>query len=293
MDTGSLYEPTATRQSLEVDKEDNSAPTSRTSQTPPPTTEVIEKEVVVETTPKVLSVELDAAQESGDGLLVLPSTPIDDSEDRIPTGNFGDIFAGYVAKKMGLPIKKLLLATNENNILTRFINGGDYSLGNVVQTVSPSMDIQVASNFERYLYYLFNEDPAQVRGAFTAFATNGRMTFTDAEMARVKDDFISTSVTEQQTLATIADFREKTGYLLDPHTAVGVYAALLCTGKGETPVCLATAHPAKFGEAVERATGFAPPYPEALAGIEKLPTRCAVLDADQAAIREFIEEKAL
>jgi threonine synthase len=211
----------------------------------------------------------------------------------VPTGNFGDIFAGYMAKKMGLPIKKLLLATNENNILTRFINGGDYSLGNVVQTVSPSMDIQVASNFERYLYYLFNEDPAQVRGAFTAFATNGRMTFTDAEMARVKDEFISTSVTEQQTLATIADFREKTGYLLDPHTAVGVCAALQCTGKEETPVCLATAHPAKFGEAVEKATGIAPPYPEALAGIEKLPTRCAVLDADQAAIREFIEEKAL
>jgi threonine synthase len=211
----------------------------------------------------------------------------------VPTGNFGDIFAGYVAKKMGLPIKKLLLATNENNILTRFINGGDYSLGNVVQTISPSMDIQVASNFERYLYYLFNEDPTQIHGAFTAFAANGRMTFTDAEMARVRDEFISTTVTEQQTLATIADFREKTGYLLDPHTAVGVCAALHCTGKRETPVCLATAHPAKFGDAVEKATGIAPPYPEALTGIEKLPTRCAVLDADQTAIREFIEEKAL
>jgi len=210
----------------------------------------------------------------------------------VPTGNFGDIFAGFVAKRMGLPIGKLLLATNENNILTRFVNEGDYSLGGVVQTVSPSMDIQVASNFERYLYYLFDENPARVLGAFAEFAKNGRMEFTDAEMARVRDEFISRTVTEGETLATIADFREKTGYLLDPHTAVGVHAALECVGKGETPVCLATAHPAKFGEAVEKATGIAPPFPEALVGIEKLPTRCEVLDADEGAIRAFIEENA-
>ena len=210
----------------------------------------------------------------------------------VPTGNFGDIFAGFVAKRMGLPIGKLLLATNGNNILTRFINGGDYSMGKVVQTVSPSMDIQVASNFERYLYYLFDENPARVLWAFEEFAKTGRMEFTDAEMARVRDEFISRTVTEQETLATIADFREKTGYLLDPHTAVGVHAALECVGKGETPVCLATAHPAKFGEAVEKATGIAPPFPEALVGIEKLPTRCEVLDADEGAIRAFIEENA-
>jgi threonine synthase len=210
----------------------------------------------------------------------------------VPTGNFGDIFAGFVAKRMGLPIGKLLLATNENNILTRFINDGDYSLGNVVQTVSPSMDIQVASNFERYLYYLFNEEPARVREAIAEFAKNGRMAFTDAEMARVRDEFISLSVTEQETIGTIGNFRRETGYLLDPHTAVGVHAALACTAKGETPVCLATAHPAKFGEAVQKATGIAPPYPEALVGIEKLPTRCVLLDADEGAIRAFIEGKA-
>lgn len=210
----------------------------------------------------------------------------------VPTGNFGDIFAGYVAKRMGLPIKKLLLATNENNILTRFVSGGDYSLGNVVQTISPSMDIQVASNFERYLYYLFDEEPARVRRAFTEFAGSGRMSFTGAEMAQVRDDFISRSVTEEETLATIASFCRETGYLLDPHTAVGVKAALACGDKDASLICLATAHPAKFGEAVQKATGVAPPYPEALAGIEKLPTRCAVLDADQAAIRAFIEEKA-
>jgi threonine synthase len=154
------------------------------------------------------------------------------------------------------------------------------------------MDIQVASNFERYLYYLFGESPARVRSAFTEFAGSGRMSFTDVEMAQVREDFISRTVTEDETIATIASFHRETGYLLDPHTAVGVKAALACCGKGETLVCLATAHPAKFDEAVQKATGIAPPYPEVLAGIEKLPTRCAVLDNDQAAIRAFIEEKA-
>ncbi len=211
----------------------------------------------------------------------------------VPTGNFGDIFAGFVAMRMGLPIRKLLLATNENNILARFINEGDYSLGSVIPTVSPSMDIQLASNFERYVYYLFDEDPARVRHAFANLATKGRIDFTAAEMGRVRREFISRSVTEDETLATIASFREKTGYLLDPHTAVGVKAALECVQPDETPVCLATAHPAKFGEAVEKATGIAPPFPPALAGIEKLPSRCEVLDADLAAIKAFIEQKAL
>ena len=210
----------------------------------------------------------------------------------VPTGNFGDIFAGYVAKRMGLPVKRLLLATNENNILTRFIADGDYSVGEVVPTVSPSMDIQVASNFERYLFYLFDEDPARVRSTFAHFSATGRMEFTPAELDRVRSEFASRTVNTDETLATIAAFREKSGYLLDPHTAVGVKAALECVAPDETPICLATAHPAKFGDAVERATGIAPPFPAALAGIEKLPTRCEVLEADQAAIRKFIEEKA-
>ena len=210
----------------------------------------------------------------------------------VPTGNFGDIFAGYVAKRMGLPVKRLLLATNENNILTRFIADGDYSVGGVVPTISPSMDIQVASNFERYLFYLFDEDPARVRSTFAHFSATGRMEFTPAELDRVRSEFASRTVNTDETLATIAAFREKSGYLLDPHTAVGVKAALECVAPDETPICLATAHPAKFGDAVERATGIAPPFPAALAGIEKLPTRCEVLEADQAAIRKFIEEKA-
>ena len=209
----------------------------------------------------------------------------------VPTGNFGDIFAGFVAKRMGLPIDKLLLATNENNILTRFINEGDYSIGSVVQTVSPSMDIQVASNFERYLYYLFDENPARVRDIFARFAVTGHMDFTDEEMRTVRREFASRSVSEQETLDTIADFHQETGYILDPHTAVGVKAAMECVSAG-TAVCLATAHPAKFGEAVEKATGTAPPFPACLAGIEQLPTRCEIMEANRMAIEEFIAKKA-
>jgi threonine synthase len=211
----------------------------------------------------------------------------------VPTGNFGDIFAGYVAKRMGLPIKKLLLATNENNILTRFINDGDYSLGGVVQTVSPSMDIQVASNFERYLYYLYDENPTRVRESFEVFAKTGRMEFSHEEMLRVAEDFASQSVNQEETLATIASFHRGCGYLLDPHTAVGVKAALDMTSDQTPIICLATAHPAKFGDAVVSATGMEPPRPAALAGIEKLPSRCEIKEADLVTIRNYIMEKAL
>jgi len=211
----------------------------------------------------------------------------------VPTGNFGDIFAGYVAKRMGLPVRRLLLATNENNILTRFINGGDYSLGDVVSTVSPSMDIQLASNFERYVYYLFGENPGRVREAFTALPSKGRIAFTEDEMEQVGGDFLSCSVNEEETIATIAAFHRETGYILDPHTAVGVKAALELVQDGTPVVCLATAHPAKFADAVVRAVGFEPPRPRSLEGIEELPSRCEVLDADRDAIKAFIEERAL
>ena len=155
------------------------------------------------------------------------------------------------------------------------------------------MDIQVASNFERFLYYLFDEDPARVVDAFNRFAETGRMEFTNKELEGVRSEFSSRSVNRAETLATIAAFQKGTGYLLDPHTAVGVRAAQDSVARGETPVCLATAHPAKFGEAVEAATGIAPPFPAALAGIEKLSARCEILDADLDLIKSFIEKKAL
>lgn len=206
----------------------------------------------------------------------------------VPTGNFGDIFAGYVAKRMGLPVDKLLLATNENNILTRFINSSDYSLGEVVATASPSMDIQIASNFERYLFHLFAEDPARVTEAFAELKEHGRISCTHDEMALVRKDFCSVSVNQADTLQTIRDFYAETGYLLDPHTAVGVKAALDLLPPDSARVCLATAHPAKFSETVEQSLGFQMPAPESVRELYGKPTRCEIMDADIDKVREFL-----
>jgi threonine synthase len=210
----------------------------------------------------------------------------------VPTGNFGDIFAGYIARSMGLPIHKLILATNENNILSRFVEKGDYSMGSVVSTLSPSMDIQVASNFERYLFFLLQRDPEAVTKAMEDFKRDGRLHFSPEQIARVQEDFLAQSVDREQTLATIRDFHTNTGYVLDPHSAVGVHAGRSRSG-GEYPVvCLATAHPAKFKEAVVQAIGREPQRPESLRGLEQRTRRCQKLPADTAAIREFMEQNA-
>ena len=206
----------------------------------------------------------------------------------VPTGNFGDIFAGYVAKRMGLPIGKLLMATNENNILTRFVNDGDYSLAGVVATVSPSMDIQLASNFERYLYHLYSEDSVRVRAAFNELKETGRILFSPAEMEQVRADFCSASVDQAATLETIGSFNKETGYLLDPHTAVGVRAALDLFSSDTARICLATAHPAKFADAVEKAVGVSTPVPGSIAALAGKETRCAVMDVDLEQVRQFV-----
>jgi len=211
----------------------------------------------------------------------------------VPTGNFGDIFAGYIAKRIGLPIAKLILATNENNILTRMVNNGDYSTGAVVPTLSPSMDIQVASNFERYLFYLFDENPARVNSSLATFAATGKMHFTATERARVSEDFSSASVNREQTLRTIADFKRSCGYLLDPHTAVGVRAALDSKISGSEFICLATAHPAKFGDAVMLAINEEVELPAGLQGLELLPSRCEIMAAELDKIRTFIEANTI
>ncbi len=206
----------------------------------------------------------------------------------VPTGNFGDIFAGYVAKRMGLPVDKLLLATNENNILTRFINSSDYSLGAVVSTVSPSMDIQIASNFERYLFHLFAENPTRLKEAFVELKEHGRISCSPDEMVQVRKDFCSASVNQADTLQEIRDFYADTGYLLDPHTAVGVKAARDLLPPESARVCLATAHPAKFSETVEQSLGFQVPVPESVQELYGKPTRCEIMDADLDSVRTFI-----
>jgi threonine synthase len=211
----------------------------------------------------------------------------------VPTGNFGDIFAGYIAKRMGLPIRRLILATNENDILSRFITQGDYSTAQVVPTPSPSMDIQLASNFERYLFYLFDQDSSRVRQAMDELATKGELQVGPELMDRVAKDFLAGSATRQETLDTIRDFHRATGYILDPHTAVGVKVGKELTGGDFPLICLATAHPAKFGEAVQQAIGQDPILPPQFQGIENKPQRCEIIDADTRAIKDYMAKHAL
>jgi threonine synthase len=154
------------------------------------------------------------------------------------------------------------------------------------------MDIQLASNLERYLFYLFDEDPERVRDAFAQLQQHGRMVFTPGELDRVKSEFMTASVDQKGTLETIAAFNKETGYLLDPHTAVGVRAAQELVKDGSAVVCLATAHPAKFGDAVEQAIGCPPPLPPALAALQGLESRCEIMTADTDKVRAFVRAKA-
>jgi threonine synthase len=220
-------------------------------------------------------------------------TDCEEIEVSVPTGNFGDIFAGYIARAMGLPISRLILATNANNILSRFVNEGDYSTAAVHHSLSPSMDIQVASNFERYLYYLLDSDPAAVEQAMDAFKQTGRLEFSAAQLQQVRKTFAACAVDDRETLRTIADFHLETGYLLDPHTAVGVAAGRrLRTGTCPL-VCLATAHPAKFGAAVETAIGKRPDLPPAFRGIDKLPKKLETITAETEAVKAYVSARAL
>ena len=214
----------------------------------------------------------------------------------VPTGNFGDIFAGYVARRLtGRLIGRLILATNENNILTRFVLEGRYERGKVIPTLSPSMDIQVASNFERYLYFLFDQDSHGLKQAMEEFSKTGKLSIESSLIQRVRQDFSSASIDQQTTVATIRDFYKRHHYVMDPHTAVGVAAARkLMHEFPEGPiVCLATAHAAKFPEAVKKAIGREPARPRGLQGIEDKKARFKTLPPNVDAVKEFIEDWAL
>lgn len=208
----------------------------------------------------------------------------------VPTGNFGDIFAGYIAKRM-LPegsISKLVLATNANDILSRFVKNGDYSLGDVVATSSPSMDIQAASNFERYLYYLMDCEPDLVREAMLKFRVDGKLYLQDY-LAHIKRDFVASTVSEEEVVETISTYHKEYNYILDPHTAVGVKAAEQHRDQGVPMVCLATAHPAKFGATVAQAIGRQPDLPPALAELEGRPRRCEIMEGTIEDIMAYIK----
>lgn len=212
----------------------------------------------------------------------------------VPTGNFGDIFAGYVAKRM-LPkgiINKLVLATNANDILARLVNSGDYSMSEVTPTSSPSMDIQAASNFERYLYYLVDEEPDKTKEIIESFTEDGKLDLSD-HLDQIRRDFTASAVSEEQVIETIKQFKDEFNYILDPHTAVGVHAAMQHKKQGVPMFCLATAHPAKFGEIVEKATGNSVELPLSLKEVMGKESRCELMENNLSQVKDFVRQHAI
>ena len=207
----------------------------------------------------------------------------------VPTGNFGHIYAGVLARRMGLPMDKLILATNPNDILARFVTTGRYEMGTVHQTHSPSMDIQVASNFERYLFDLSGRNPQQVRSWLKELSEKGGFSVSEAMRGQVSRDFEALSVSDAETLETISEVQRVEGYLLDPHSAIAYRAARKFAG-GFPVISMATAHPAKFSAAIERALGESPELPPALAALESLPSRVSLLDAKADAVRDHMRK---
>ena len=207
----------------------------------------------------------------------------------VPTGNFGDIFAGYAAKQMGLPVARLVIATNLNDSLPRVLGSGVYEPQGVIATSSPSMDIQLASNFERLLFELAGRDAARVRFLMEELRRTGAFRLNETELAGLRELFAAHAIGEHETDMTIRGLLEGTGVLADPHTAVAVAAARAESGLGPWPmVVLSTAHPAKFPEAVKRATGRVPEQPERLRLRLGQHERCATLPNDYAAVADFI-----
>lgn len=210
----------------------------------------------------------------------------------VPTGNFGDIFAGYAAARMGLPIERLVIATNVNDILTRALETGKYESKGVVPTSSPSMDIQVSSNFERLIFEAAGRDAAQVQRHMDDFSAKRSFEFSDNELNYVKSMFSAYRADEQETGQVIRRTLEQTGYLADPHTAVGLVAADCVTQSSVPMICLSTAHPAKFPDAVEAASGRTPDVPERLERVMDQPERFEVLDNDIAEVSAYVSERS-
>lgn len=207
----------------------------------------------------------------------------------VPTGNFGDIFAGYLAKKMGLPIDQLVIATNSNDILHRCISSNDHSKNQLQHTLSPSMDIMVSSNFERMLFDLYDRDGNAIRQLMDDFKS-GAMVLKESALVRARELFTSYGVTDEVTIQIIHDVFENTEYLLDPHTAIGVEAARKTRRRQDIPmVCLATAHPAKFPEAVRKAgQSEDPALPHHMGDLFDRDERYTVLPQELIKVQQFI-----
>ena len=211
----------------------------------------------------------------------------------VPTGNFGNVYAAHVARRMGLPIAELVIGTNRNDILARFINEGRMEIERVEPSLSPSMDIQVSSNFERLLFELKQRDGAAVALALAAFRRTGALPSTEAEWQAARTLFSAERVDDAATLASIAATYRETGELLDPHSAVAVAAAKAARRQTGVPmVALACAHPAKFPDAVAEATGIRPALPARLADLLQRPERSARLPNDLRAVEDYVRARA-
>ena len=207
----------------------------------------------------------------------------------VPTGNFGDVFAGYVAMRMGVPIERLVVATNVNDILPRTIATGAHETREVIATSSPSMDIQISSNFERLLFETYDRDAGAIRGLMASLAQARRFEVAAPALARLRADFTADRADEDETAATIRTMRKEADYLVDPHTAVALAVAEKTQRSSGTPmIVLSTAHPAKFPDAVEAACGIRPALPDWLSDLPNRPERMTALPADQRAVEQYV-----
>jgi threonine synthase len=205
----------------------------------------------------------------------------------VPSANFGNMFAGIVAKRMGLPVDRFIIATNSNDILDRTLKTGRYDVTGVHPTISPSMDIQVSSNFERLVYLANRGSTSAVRAAMGSLTQSGSFTLTSPAIKSIRNEFDSGATSEDETSAMMAQALADLGELIDPHTAVGLHVALHHNLKSPL-ITLATAHPAKFPDAVHKATGQMPHLPSRLSHLMKAPESFTIVPNSVAAVKEFI-----
>ncbi len=210
----------------------------------------------------------------------------------VPTGNFGDIFAAFVAKKMGLPIGKLIIATNENDILARALETGNYDMTEVIATTSPSMDIQISSNFERLLFEASNRDSKQINQMMASLKQSQNFKIPEQTLANINKDFVAGKADEKAVNATMKAVLKDSAKLIDPHTAVAHYVAQNHLSDNNM-VILSTAHPAKFPDAVKAATGIHPELPSHLSDLFERTERYDILNNDEAEIANYIKSHAL
>lgn len=209
----------------------------------------------------------------------------------VPTGNFGDILAGYYSKRMGLPVGDLIVATNENDILHRFFTDGEYHREDIQKTISPSMDICVSSNFERYLYHLAGDDATTLASWMSAFESTGKLTITGKKLDEARADFKSAKADTANTLETIKEYYTKYDYMLCPHSAVGVSAVHQLNTANSATVCLATAHFAKFGDACSMAITPLPEIPNELSRLWNMEIRTSNVPNDAKVVQAFMERR--